>query len=110
MRLGIVGISLLITGCVTGAVSPAGKDSYIVSATRCGICEPVQGYVMRIASEYCVAKGRNLQIRNFSGNNAQPMFPGSATLMFSCLSSDDPEYGRPNLRKEPDTVIEDQRH
>ncbi len=48
-------------------------------------------------------------IRNTeTGGNAG--FGGEhSTLIFSCVAADDHEYQRPNLHKEPTTVIEDQR-
>ncbi|MDB6043565.1 MAG: hypothetical protein JWM63_2116, partial [Gammaproteobacteria bacterium] len=35
-------------------------------------------------------------------------FNGESTeFIFSCVEKNDPEYQRPNLRKDPTTVIED---
>jgi hypothetical protein len=96
MRIAIfAAMAVLLTGCVTGAVTSVGKDTYTMSASRCGICEPVQGYVTSKAGAYCNSIGKNLVVRGVTGNNVQPWAPGSATITFSCLSSDDPDYMRP---------------
>lgn len=100
MKIAVFATVVLLAGCATGRVSPAGKDTYIVSATRCGFCEPVQGYVTQIAAQYCTELHKNLLVRNISGNNVQPWAPGNATITFSCLNDSDPEYTRPNLRKD----------
>ncbi len=92
--------SLVLAGCVTSSVVAIGPQSYTLSATRCGLCEPVNAYATEQAGKYCVAQGRYLIVRNISGNNLQPMFPGSATINFSCVTEDDPEYQRPNMRKD----------
>lgn len=84
--------ALFLAGCVTGAITPIGKDRYMLSATRCGACEPVQGFVTETAGKYCVSRGENLVVRNITGNNLQPWVPGNATIEFSCLNADDPDY------------------
>jgi hypothetical protein len=47
---------------------------------------PVSAYVTDEASKYCVSQGKQLIVSNISGNNMQPMFPGSATIIFSCAA------------------------
>jgi hypothetical protein len=93
-------LAILMQGCTTSAVVQVGPQSYSLSATRCGVCEAVSGYVTVQASNYCMAQHRFLIVRNMSGNNMQPWAPGSATINFSCVESDDPEYVRPTMRKD----------
>ncbi len=95
-----VALALASSGCVTGRVSEVGRDTYLVSASRCGICEPVQSYVTTIAAGYCAELGKAMLVRTMNGNYAQPLFPGSATLTFSCLAKDDPRYQELQLRKD----------
>lgn len=93
MRMAIViGISIGLVGCATGRVNPAGKDTYIVSATRCGFCQPVKGYVTGIAANYCTSIGKNIVVKSYSGNDVQPWAPGTATVIFRCLSPTDHAY------------------
>jgi hypothetical protein len=76
MRIAIfAAMAVLLTGCVTGAVTSVGKDTYTMSASRCGICEPVQGYVTSKAGAYCNSIGKNLVVRGVTGNNVQPWAP-----------------------------------
>jgi hypothetical protein len=81
-------LALALAGCATSAVIPTGPETYSLSATRCGLCTPVSGYVTEEASKYCQSQGKHLVVNNVTGNNMQPMFPGSATINFSCVSQD----------------------
>lgn len=99
MRVAVCLVGAALTSaCATSAVVSTGKDSYMVSASRCGICEPVQVAVTRLAGQYCAGLGKNLLVGGLSGNFVQPMFPASATLTFRCLASDDPAYKAAILR------------
>lgn len=100
MRIWVIALPLLLSACVTGQVVPTGKDSYSLSASRCGLCEPVQGYVIEQASAYCKSINKHMMIRYINADSRQPMFPGSATIFFSCLNADDPQYQAPQMRKD----------
>jgi hypothetical protein len=100
----LVGALLALAACVTGKVIAIGPQSYTLSATRCGLCEPVAGYVTEQASNYCAEQHRFLILRNIDGNHMQPWTPGSATINFSCVTQDDPEYVRPIMRKDDGVV------
>jgi hypothetical protein len=54
----------------------------------------VSGYVTEQAGAYCKSKGKQLAVQNVSGNNMQPMFPGSATINFSCVAEGKPEVAQ----------------
>src|SRR5579885_1016451 len=92
--------ALVLSGCSTSQVVPAGKDSYVVSATRCGTCAPAQAAVLQQANSSCAAQGKYMQISNMDGGTHFGGFPSNATLLFSCLNESDPEYQRPTLRKD----------
>jgi hypothetical protein len=94
----LCGAALMLTACSTSQIIAVGPQSYTLSATRCGICEPVSGYVTEQASNYCMAQHRFLIVRNIDGNHLQPWAPGSATINFSCVTENDPEYVRPDMR------------
>ena len=87
-------LCVILLGCRTSSVIPIGKDTYTVSVMRCGLCEPVQSAATEIADHYCATRGKQLQVKTIDGHNAQPWAPGTATVVFNCLSENDPEYKR----------------
>lgn len=89
---------LLAIGCATSSVVQVGPDSYTLSAKRCDVCEPAEGAASEQASKYCVAQGRYLIVRNMS--MVQEFGHDIATINFGCVTADDPEYKRPNTRKD----------
>jgi hypothetical protein len=92
--LAAVSVMLLVGGCATSDVVSTGPQSFSLSATRCGICAPVTSYVTEQAGNYCQSKNKQLVVRNITSNNMQPMFPGSATINFSCVSQSDPNMAK----------------
>lgn len=110
MRYLICASVLALTACVsTTDVVPAGKDSYMVSgASHGGLSGGHEGVAtLKTANAYCDARGKHMMIRSTESGNSMNF--ASLHLIFSCLDADDPEYQRPNLRKEPTTIIEDAR-
>ena len=112
MRSGILIVAALITGCVSASeVVPAGKDSYMIVGRAQGGMNAGKGELeaVKAANAYCAQTGKFMVIRRTdSGGNAG--FGGEHnTLIFSCLNENDPEYQRPNLHKDPTTIIQDQR-
>jgi hypothetical protein len=101
-------IFTVLAGCAsTSAVTPYGRDSYIVSAQdSMHVPSPakLQVRAAQKANEFCASKGMVMHVRNTS-NNVD--FSGSSSsLICSCISESDPEHVRPDLRTVPDTVIE----
>lgn len=97
--IAILGLTL-VTGCaVASQIVPMGRDSYLVTAP-----ETLNGtgriIVVKSASQYCESSGTHMIVRRLDGNAL------TVSLVFSCVASDDPEYRRPNLRKEPNVIIE----
>lgn len=60
---------------------------------------------LKEATEYCNKKGKNILVTNLSESSSKDW----ASIIFRCLSSDDPEYKRPDYQKPPTAVIEDRR-
>lgn len=112
-RVSMVAAAAVLAGCMTGSseIIPAGKDSYIVAGKAVGGLNSGQSIIAatKAANEYCAKQGRFMIIRHTqTGGNAG--FGGEhSNLIFSCVTADDPEYKRPNLRNDPTTVVEDQR-
>jgi hypothetical protein len=61
------------------------------------------------ANEFCRSQGKVFIVRNTGSAGVQGWTSTSSTLIFSCVDDSDPEYTRPSLRREADTVIEDRR-
>jgi hypothetical protein len=103
----------VISGCAsTSEVVPYGKDSYIISTEDSAGClspAKLQVNAAKEANEYCAKQGKVMRVRNTSSHGTQGWTGTSSSLIFSCISESDPEYTRPDLRREPDTVIEDRR-
>lgn len=76
----------LISACSTSPVVSTGPQTYSLSATRCGLCIPVTSYVTQQANQYCDSRGEQVSVRGITSNNLQPMFPGSATISFTCVA------------------------
>jgi hypothetical protein len=99
-------------GCVsTSDIVPLGKDSFMLNSTsRGGLFagkEKIDG--AKAANAYCEAAGKHMIVRRIDTNGVAGISPVTASFVFSCVSSDDPEYQRPNLRRDPTTIIQDQR-
>lgn len=89
-KTGLSVYAVLLTACATSSVRTVGPDTYSLSATRCGLCQPVSAYVTDQAGQFCQSKGKQVVVTNISSNNLQPMFPGSATITFSCADHVNP--------------------
>ena len=105
--------SMYLIGCAsTTDVVQYGKDSYMLSSGDVwgGYSQgSLQVKAAQRASDFCAKKDKLFIVRNTAGQGTQGWTGTSSTLIFSCVSKDDPEYQRPNLHKEADTVIEDRR-
>jgi hypothetical protein len=63
----------------------------------------------KAANQYCDALNKHMIIRRTDTNGIAGLGPVTSSMVFSCVSSDDPEYQRPNLRRDPNVIIEDSR-
>lgn len=109
----IVAASLLVllTGCVTTTEPvPVGPDSYMIStATGGGAMVRGQGPIAsaKAANQFCDSRGLHMIIRRT--DNATDINGTTNALIFSCVAANDPEYRRPNLRRDPNVVVQDNR-
>lgn len=112
-RTAITLSAVALVGCATTSdVVPYGKDSFLLSSGDVwgGYSQgTLQVKAAQRASAFCAERGKVFVVRNAGGQGVQGWTSTSSTLIFSCVSENDPEYQRPNLRKEADTVIEDRR-
>jgi hypothetical protein len=113
MKPWILAAIATLAGCVsTTDVVPVGKDSYLISGRANGGLNAGKGTIQATqkANAYCATQHKFMTIRRVDTNGNAAVFGESANLYFSCVTEDDPEYVRPNLKKDPTAVIEDQRH
>ena len=108
----VVAIASLVGCATTSDIVPYGRDSYMLSAGD--VWGGYSGGTLQVkaaqrANEFCRSQGKVFVVRNAGTAGVQGWTSTSSTLVFSCVSESDPEFTRPNLRKEADTVIEDRR-
>lgn len=114
LKVQIMALSTLIfSGCAsTTDIVPYGKDSYLLAAEDIWgghSRSSLQVKAAQRASQFCASQGKKFIVRNTNTTGTQGFTSTSSSLIFSCVSEDDKEFLRPNLRKEADTVIEDRR-
>ena len=99
-------VAVFLTACQSSsAVIQAGKDTYMVSS-QVGGCVGCSASVqsLKTANEYCGKQGKYVAIRNSQTSTNNYGYQVGNELIFSCVSQNDPENTRPNLRKD-DGVI-----
>lgn len=111
IRKVLMASALALSGCVmTTDVVPVGPDSYMIStATGGGALVRGQGPIAsaKAANQYCDSHGLHMIIRRT--DNATDINGTTNALVFSCVTANDFEYRRPNLRRDPNVVVEDAR-
>lgn len=86
-----------------------GKDSFMLTGSGRGGLGIGKSAVeaTKSANTYCAKIQKFMIVRRIE---TQPNFNAEATtLIFSCVTGDDPEYKRPDLHRDPTTIIQDQR-
>jgi hypothetical protein len=113
MRVVFLGFAAVLTAaCVSNSeIVPAGKDSYLVTGAANGGMESGKSMIAatKAANQYCGKMNKVMIIRRTDTGGSAGFGGEHSNLIFSCVDENDPEYQRPNLRKDPTTVIEDQR-
>jgi predicted RNA-binding Zn-ribbon protein involved in translation (DUF1610 family) len=102
IRMALTGAIALLAGCqVSSHVVPAGKDSYMISSHVAG-CISCAASVksLETANAYCGKEGKVAIVRTTNSSTNGFGYEVGNTMVFSCVSSDDPEYQRPTLRKD----------
>lgn len=103
MKIAIFAVFAVLTGCVSASeIVPAGKDSYMVSARAMGGINSGQGIIeaTKTANAYCAKSGKLMLIRHTETGGSAAFGGEHSNLIFSCVDESDPEYQRPNLRKD----------
>jgi hypothetical protein len=109
----IIVMCLPLTACMsTSEVVPVGKDTYMLMARGSGLLTssaevPIEA--MKAANVHCASLGRRMIIRRTETQGTPGVTDMSSSLVFSCVTEDDPEYKRPDLQKDPNVIIQDNR-
>jgi hypothetical protein len=105
-------LALFLFGCATTSdIVPMGKDSYMVNIDSYTSVSPgeVTTQAAKTANAYCDKQGKHMIVRRMDSSGIPWLTTLSTSFVFSCVTDDDPEFARPNLQKDPTTIIEDQR-
>jgi hypothetical protein len=88
-----------------------GKDSYMLNATsRGGLFAGDEAIAAaKSANEFCANLGKQMIVRRTGTEGLAGFGPVTNTFIFSCVSENDPEYKRPDLQKDPNVIIQDNR-
>lgn len=108
---GIAATSLL-TGCVsTSEVLEVGRDTYSVTSTSDGFrsAAAARESAFQLGAKKCNSLGKHFALVNENSERTRMNIDTTSTVTFRCLADNDPEYQRPDVRKDPNVVIEDQR-
>lgn len=111
MRFSIVLLfSSVIAACASSSgITPYGKDTFLLNMDDVwggNTSGGLQVKAAKEANEFCAKSGKVMRVRNTSGSGTAGWTSTSSALIFSCISENDPENTRPDLRREPNVVIE----
>jgi len=99
-----LGILALAVGCATpSAVTPYGKDSYIISVDDVWggySSSSLQVKAAQEANAFCAKQGKVMRVRNVTGEGTAGWTSTASSLVFSCISETDPENTRPDVRRQ----------
>lgn len=96
-------LSSLLAACAsTGAITPAGKDTFIVAAkARGGMAwSDIKALALSDASRYCEQQKLQMLPIRILTSGVRGWSPQEVDLTFKCLSDDDPDWKNPPLFEE----------
>lgn len=90
-----------LAACSTSPVVSIGKDSYLVSATSVPGSTSAAAKAILAANKTCAAQGKGVVVETMQDREAV-LFQneGGATVTFSCVDTNSPQYISPKLRKD----------
>lgn len=102
----------MLTGCVTvpSNVIPIGKDTYQLSMTGVGFATQANTNIkaLKAANAYCDKLGKHLVFQHSSESGVYGFSPRQDNLVFLCLDANDPAYTRPEVRRDPAVIVQQQ--
>lgn len=97
-RIALICAAAAVSGCASTHVVPTGKDTYMASVRRCGLCTAATTAV-DAADQYCVAHGQVATVTHISTLYGS----GAADVQFTCSSAADQ---KPSRRDNGVTTVE----
>src|SRR4051794_40960959 len=100
---------LLFLAACSSSPAPVGKDTYMLSGTGAWSWSSgaaIKGDLYRQANDFCRSQGKQLMPAEARSTDGSFSNFAQAEVTFRCLSENDPEFGRPNVRGAPDMIIE----
>ena len=107
--LAMLALGVTLAGCVSNTeIVPVGPDSFMISATTRGGAFMGEAPIVaaKAAHQHCAPLGRSRVSRRTDSTVEGLNNIGTNTLVFSCVAETDPEYQRPNLKHDPNVLIE----
>ncbi len=105
----ILALVIVLSGCSSVKIVPAGKDTYMVqrSATTYATAGGLLAQFYEEGSAHCQKQGKSFQPVTQSIVDGIPYVRrGAGYMTFRCLNEADTDLNRPVMEKSPDIVIE----
>jgi len=82
----VLGAASLAACVTTSRIVPAGKDTYMISASNdaCANCTPAQIRATEQASTYCTSMGKSMVVKNIENETFDIGAGKRYTLTFAC--------------------------
>lgn len=103
-------MALFVSSCVhASGVTPVGANTYMVVGYTNGNPGEAVEHALQAADRYCLRQGLNLVLRHQAGSanrSAWGNVETSSTIVFGCVTQNDPEYRRTTMTTDPAVVVE----
>ena len=107
----LISLTTLLFSCVsTSNVLEMGRDTYSVTSTADGFrtAAAARESAFQLGTKKCASDGKRFLFVSERTARTRMDIDTTVNVTFRCLSEDDPEYNRPNMRT-PDVVIHHER-
>ncbi len=91
----------MLSACVSSSeIVPVGKDSYVVNGRAMGGVVGGESIIAasKAANAFCEKQGKFVVVRSTETSGHAAWGGERSGLIFSCVTADDPEYKRPDLK------------
>ena len=109
-NLMMIGVMVVLSGCSStgGQAVPYGKDTFNITQSNYGSYPKLRNDTIEAANLHCQSIGKAFspvdEIKSSIDGGFAPLY--TLDLTFRCLSEDDPNYRRPDVKARPDIMIE----
>ena len=95
MKIWLVVLTLVLTGCASTGIVPMDKDTYLVSKKSAqvgfGPADGVKADVYREANEFCQKQNKKVETVTLNMTDSGFARPGSVSLQFRCVNESIPK-------------------